>query len=306
LLEIADSAEGEGARRATAGRIATIRDEGQRRVANGPSSALAWALEQGDMARLAMQVVVGEWARVDPAAAFEAVRQIADGGPHASLRAHGLALVVDTWATIHPAAALQGVGTLSSSPGTGLLQGRILATWAEHDPVTASMSLEPLIGEGARGAEAQTLGSTVSNVAYRLGQEDPMEAADWALALPEESTARTNALSGAVAAWIDDDPQAVGAWLDAMDPGPTRDAGVTSVVKAYAAEAPETALAWAETISDKAQRSSLCAVAAARWLSKDPERAEAWIRTAPVLSDAQRAAILEAHRIIPEPVIDRE
>jgi ferric-dicitrate binding protein FerR (iron transport regulator) len=77
-------------------------------------------------------------------------------------------------------------------------------------------------------------------------------------------------------------------------------------VKAYAAEAPETALAWAETISDKAQRSSLCAVAAARWLSKDPERAEAWIRTAPVLSDAQRAAILEAHRIIPEPVIDRE
>lgn len=303
LLHRADSAEGEAGRRETAARIDETIDEAWHRVGEDPTTALAWAFDQdGDMARTALQVVLGEWAYADPAAAFEAVSRMGDGGADSNLRAYGLSLVVESWAAIDPAAALEGVEILPSSPGTTFLRGRILTLWAENDPANAAASLEALVNESASGNSAsRDLQSTVSNVAYRLAREYEAEAADWALALPEGSGARTSALAGVVSGWMDDNPQAAGALLDRMEPGAARDAGVLSMLQAYATEAPETALAWAETISDEAQRSSLYAITAARWLSTDPGKAEAWIRTATVLTDEQRNAIFAAHRLIPKP-----
>lgn len=308
LLQQADSAEGETARRDSAARIAETMDEAWHQFVEDPNAALAWALDQDhDMARVALQVVLGEWAQDDPAAAFDAMTLIADGSADSNLHAYGTALVVESWAAVDPAAAWGAVEILPSSPGTAFLRSRILTAWAENDPADAAASLQALVNETANaGPEPQGMHSAVLNVAYRLARDYGAEAARWAVSFPKGTEARTSALAGVVSGWVDDNPEAVGDWLQAMDAGPERDAGVVSMVRLYAAEAPATALAWAETISDEAQRSSLLATTAGRWLSAAPEDAEAWMRTATVLTDEQREGLFEARRTIPEPGVARK
>lgn len=303
LIRHADSVEGETAQRDNAARVAETIDEAWHQLVADPNAALAWALDQDrDMARVALRVVLTEWAQDDPAAAFEAMTQSANVSADTHLRAYGLALVVESWAVVDPGAALDAVDILPSSLGTNLLRSRILAAWAQDDPVEASTALQALVNQAAdAGAAPRGLESTVASLGYRLAHHYGAQAADWALEFPPGTDARNNALAGVVSAWMDDNPQAVGDWLDGMDPGPGRDAGVLSLVQAYATEAPKTALAWAATISDEAQRLSLVSITAARWLSAAPEEAEAWIRTATLVSDEQREEIFEARAKIPRP-----
>lgn len=303
LLLDAGSAASKSERQKTTARIAKTSDEARHRVAEDPEAALAWAfgLDQ-DTARPALRIVMGVWAKVDPAAAFEAASKLGSSGADPLLPSYGLSLVVEPWAAADPTAVFAAAKALPASPSTSILQGRILTLWAEKDPRNAAASLQSLVYESASGApESWGLQSVVSNVAYRLALKSTVEAGEWALAFPDGSEARANALSGVVSGWIDNTPETVGKWLDGMTPGAARDAGVLAVVQGYGPKAPESALAWAQTLSNEAQRSNLTAITASRWLSTDPAKADAWIRTSTVLSDDQRTAIFEAHRLIPKP-----
>lgn len=297
ILRQMGTAASEAAGSEAAVRMEKTTAEARLRVEANPESALGWAIGQGEMARPAMEVVLGVWAGRDPAAAFEALGRIPDAG-HPEHCSYGRALLVEQWSVTDPSAAWEAVRTLQPSPETSILKGQLVRLRADRDPVAAAAELQSLIKDSINTDDQIFLAPLVATVASYLAAQDSPRAAEWALGFAEGSPERINAVSGVVTGWDSTDLKVLTTWIEGLGPGAARDAAASAMAQMAVADNPETSLAWAQTVSDPARRSILIAHAAQAWLVVNPEKAKAWIQTSGMLTAEQGGLILETHEMI--------
>jgi hypothetical protein len=92
-------------------------------------------------------------------------------------------------------------------------------------------------------------------------------------------------------AWVQNDSDAVGAWVREMPAGKPREAAVQSLVSSLQYADPKAAAQWAEAVSDPSQRNQLMEQAAKHWLENDPA-AKVWIVNSSLSQDAKNRLLL--------------
>lgn len=294
---------GRTASRAAAGqpdaRTAMAMAEARRRTADDTKAALEWALQQGELARPALDIVMEAWTRADPSGAFAAAREIPEDQPP-GLRAYGLARVGELWAATDPASAWKAVGTLPASYDTALLKNQVIRSWSEKDPAAAAESLKALAGTVQTREDQTFLQSVLAGMAGKLVAQNAAKAAEWAAGFPDGTPEQGSAVAGVVNGWYEKDAKAAGEWVDHLAAGAARDAGVMAMVHLTAMREPEASVEWAQTVSEPALRANLMAYAAAGWLTINPKKAEAWIQKTGALTNEQRENILAGYRQLRE------
>lgn len=264
--------------------------EAEEAAATDPKAAFDWATKQGEQAASAMAAVLDIWAVSDPAAAYEAMKDLVPDKNASNLRANGLSRVASQWAKTDPSKAWSAVGTLPPSIESALLKETVMREWAPADPEAAAQQLQNLAGE--EGKYQSWIQSSYTQVAALLAAKDSKRALSWAQSFPEGSPERASAVSGVVYAWSTEDPAPVVEWLSQMEKGSAQDQGLALLIAQRSADAPETRLNLAQSISSDPLRQTTRLQIAARWLQTDPETAKEWIQKASDLDQAQRATLL--------------
>lgn len=264
-------------------------------------TALAATDGPGRQERL-MSIVNG-WARREPLAAMEAVRSLANGGLKTQLQQ----LIVHQWGQSHPREAVDWVLSQPPSPQRGTLTatalgalagadprtafdlaqslagreraeavGRVLSTWAQHDPAAAAAAAELAPGSAVRhgalfgvaaayaredpeGAlqwvsrlDIADSGMAVSVVFNTLAQQDPMEAARRVDLLPE--AARGHAVSSVASTWAQQDPAAAARWAETLADDDLRTGALVNAVQAWAGYERDAAVRFAGNLPAAAER----------------------------------------------------
>ncbi|HTL55406.1 MAG TPA: hypothetical protein VL361_06980 [Candidatus Limnocylindrales bacterium] len=130
----------------------------------------------------------------------------------------------------------------------------------------------------------------------RWAELRPDQAAEWASALPADST-RGTALAQVATAWANIDPQAAAGWLRSL---PETEEWTTAAVMAFTYEAtrstPLVALEAAGRLAPSPERDAALAHAMSQWASSDPNQAYGWASNIPDpgLRDQLLAVVLTA------------
>lgn len=208
-----------------------------------------------------LSLIATQWARSDPAAAFEAAAALAD----TQLRESVEGRVVSDWMRTDRDAALDWVLALPPSRHREAIASA-LNTLAQTDPEDALATLVDL-------GDRTLIQRLSSRMAWRWATYDPQAASDWALAQtssqmppelihtvmytvtlssPEDAISlawrlddalqRTSAFKSVFATWAQTDVRAAARWIDAS-PQPPVDAAA-EIIPAYAKLDPDEAFDW--------------------------------------------------------------
>lgn len=281
----------------SAEKIEQTRAEAARRFAEKPAAAFEWALGQGDMQRIALEVVLSAWAGADPSSAVGALRALT-GEQWMSARAFGFDVVIGKLAATNPAAAWDAAETMPPGIEAASAKMRVLEMWSAQDAPAAAGRLKALTAAGRSAEDQRMLQGSYATTGGRFASQDGPKAAEWAASLPVGSPEQVSAVGGVVSGWYAKDPKAVTDWLNAMKEGVVHDTAAATLSALSVATAPEVAMEWAQAISDKRQRESVVANVLARWSGSEPDKAEAWLARTESLSAEQRQSLLETNRLI--------
>ena len=125
-------------------------------------------------------------------------------------------------------------------------------------------------------------------------QHDPPELLDWLRGLPSDG-ARAQESADAIAAgfrvWVQRDPSAAEAWLEAALPDPALDPAIAELARLRTNASPDVALAWAVRIEGESLRRNATIRAARMWRRRDPGAFDAWLAASDLPEDLKQAMI---------------
>lgn len=178
-----------------------------------------------------------------------------------------------------------------ATPGPGLAkQAPTGGEIAPPQAFTAPISL--MAAPDAAGREDRLL--RAQRALADWARQTPRAAVEFAAALPAGSD-RGVLLTTAVSLWVEHDPVAASAWLEAAPNHPDFDGAFFAVVAhpAVLQHRPATALSWAEAISAPARRWEAIRLVVQQWALRDPAAASASVAGLAHLSSSERSHLLE-------------
>jgi hypothetical protein len=253
-----------------------------------PAGALQWADTNltGLDYRTAMVSVLETISNTDPAAAAADLAKITD--PSLSNQILQNPSILNNWIQQDPQAALAWAQALPTDDvsvrNTALAQ--VFATWTTTDPAAAgnyvlqNMTTDPSFS---------TLAKQVVN---SMANSDSQGAFNWAVSLPSGGGTRINAITTALGALANVDPQS--AWEDAQNltGGNNAPRAEASVISAWANQQPAQAAAALQSLPEGSDLNTATANVAKSWLTQDPNAASQWINTLPQ-GDARDSAVTQ-------------
>ena len=236
-------------------------------------AALEWALGQVDVniRDRALRGALEQWAEQDPGAAAEFVSTI----PGRSDQMSAIEQVAHRWARQDPAAALEWAAELQGERRARATR-EILQRVSDDDPSEAAAIYEQIAGDlpGGDGREgpAWHIGR---ELASRWAHFAPVDAANWAMTLPEAGELRRAAVREVTEQWIHRDSIATSEWVNDLENGSVRDSAAEVVAEHSARRGDfESAIEWAGSVSDPEHRRDLTHRVFERWSRVDPEAAK--------------------------------
>lgn len=258
------------------------------------------------------------WAESDPQAAINWMQSL--NGPNVATPAvlSQMVNIVNDWAVIDPRGTAAYVQTLAGTPNFERLMAQIGANWASADPQTALTWAQALPAAGGHDSataaaitalavqdpqsawndatqmltgNAQTL--ALSNVIGKWSAQNPAEAAPALAALPAGDM-QNKATSTLAANWLKKDPTAASEWVNTLPAGAARDGAVEQIIMTEGTNNLPTAFNWALSIGNTNTQMSQIANVTVQWAQRDPAAAANAVQSAPNLSDAMRAGLMQA------------
>jgi len=288
-----------------------------------PPAAFAWARENRiGWHPATLSAIARVWARVDPAAASQAVRTVSD--PSGPLFAASLQGLVRGWdESGQPGlvefllAAVAESGEAYAQAVDSLARARILregpaaaTAWADALPDTdyggptpfkafATQRVAGMLAEtddplraaqwvAEKRARGQDYGlGPLLKVCVAWATRDPEAALRWLRALPPGSDVPT-LVQETFRRWFVRDPEAASRWLEAQRPDPWLDPAIATVAQRKTLESFETAMDWGKRIQDVDLHDKTVGKIALAWLRKSPAEADAWLASAELSESARR------------------
>ncbi len=258
-----------------------LRDLSHRWAENDRSAALEWSMALNDPAlrMRALQGVASSWAQHDPA---EAAAFTTNSLESPDERQRVLEAVARRWAERDLQEALQWARDLE--PGDQQRATRaVLRTVAEHNPSEAATLYHEIAnGLPATGSINREYRHMAQEVASVWSSSSPVEAAQWALTLPERGSIRRGAVGDVTEQWMRIDSMSAGEWVRSLPPGNTRDEASERVVHMTVHSDPGAAFAWAESVSENDRRFGLMHHTLTQWSEVDRPAAQQALSTADI------------------------
>jgi hypothetical protein len=263
-----DQAESDGyMRRDDAGLVRNVVDEWAR---TEPAAAFEWSLDlEGNGRKIGVETVLRQWAIHAPQAAADAAEQLAEDAG----RGDALKTVAEQWAHTDPEAALAWASGLSDEVKDSAT-ARVIAGWAERDPQLAAEAVSELPAGDDRDQAMRVS-------AAKWSERSPRTAAEWVLSQPDNEAQR-RAVRDVVRNWTQKDEAAASQWLVEQAPGPAKDSGIVALSNAVISDDPEASAIWANTIGDPTLRKVQVQAVVRKWAAEDRDAAMNWLRGANV------------------------
>jgi hypothetical protein len=100
----------------------------------------------------------------------------------------------------------------------------------------------------------------------------------------------SNALTTVARTWARQDVEGFGGWVEAQEPGPLQDQGITFITDSFVEEGDfAQALDWSSRVSDESSRRNVIENAFRQWRSRDQEAAAQWLEQTELNEDLQKA-----------------
>ncbi|MEQ1858568.1 MAG: hypothetical protein ABMA13_01380 [Chthoniobacteraceae bacterium] len=254
-------------------------------------------------------MLLQKWTKLDPAEAATFASGLRDWS-----RFNGLNAVLKTWVKDSPEAAIAWAeknGAPTEGGGQrGIGPGGEDGNWAVATLVNslAKSSLDRAIDVAAnqpysraRGRMADTLISELISqrgleaarsavldqtdeqfragmareLAQRLVDKDPKDAAGWANGLPAGET-RQRAMAEVIGEWAQKDPVAAGSYLQQLGPSAEFDRARQDYAQRVVRNDPEGAIAWAQSITEEERRNDTMRDLLRSWGQRDGAAAQTW------------------------------
>ncbi len=180
--------------------------------------------------------------------------------------------LVARFAELDPMMALGYVDTLTGEEYIAQ-KANALGTWAASDPAAAGTwfseyLVSALAAEGNSGAAAA--------IAQAWAEKDPQAALGWVTSLPEEARAQAvNVVIGKIAS---QDPQAALQTVAALTSEAERAAALGPVAEQWAQSAGAQAAAWVSGLKDETAQAHAAAGLIKGWVDKYPRAASQWMK----------------------------
>ncbi len=255
-----------------------------------PAEAVAWALSLTDDVRSsALEAVSSGWAQINPKEAlfyldalppetFEA----APRGP--AFRQDPRLAAFQEWVRADDTAARIWADALPPGDLRRGAQGALILNLA-HIGSRSEELMRELSALAPEEFKAVAL-----EVAQSLAFKDASAAVDWAFQVAQ-TRQEYEPMEISVEHWFVADPQAAASWVEALPPGPTRDAAAAACARLAISLDAISASSWVAQIADPQRREATAQQVAAEWKKRDAEAAEAWLsRIAPAIGNEARAS----------------
>ena len=249
-----------------------VHDLSRRWAEQDRPAALEWSSALADPAlrARALRGSLSSWAEDDPAeAASYAITELADR----NLRHHVLEGVARRWAEYDLEEALQWARQLPEGDFARATRA-VLRSVAEHDPHHAANIFQEIAGSlppsGPVGREYRHMAEEVASI---WSSSNPVEAAEWALTLPERGSIRHGAVGDVAERWMRLDSIAAREWITNLPADRNRDGATERVVHLTLGSDPAEAFAWAQAMTDQDHRRGLMHHTLTRWRELDPAAA---------------------------------
>ncbi len=281
--------------------------------ADGARNDLKAALEMGvSIKRLQDRVdfhrgLFGVWSEVDPESALAHAKRNFNPG---LMQSELIGLVVNKWAADDPQDARVWTEQNLSGPLREQALTDLMVGWTRRNPDLASKWVIE-----SRSATQPLL----SAVGTTWAEQEPKEAAEWAMDIPYASSRRAAAVAVAVEwarqdpqeaaeffsevasasepegldlatviadVWGTSDPASTAEWVATLPDGAIRDQAAGTLATVWATRDIEAAVQWAATIGDDSMRGQVIAHLGTTWGALEPDRAIEWLAELP-LEEAQ-------------------
>jgi len=264
-----------------------LRDLSHRWAESDRSGALEWsmALENPALRMRAIRGVASSWAENDPAGA---ARFTTDALQTVNERHHVIEAVARRWGEQDLQGALEWARGLEDGDQQRATQS-VLRLVAEHNPSEAANIYQDIAAElPQNGPVSREYRHMAQEVARVWSSSDPVEAAQWALGLPERGSIRREAVGDVTEQWMRIDSMAAGEWINSLPAGRTRDGASERVVHMTTNSDPRTAFAWAQSLSEDHRRFGLMHHTLTEWSVVDRPAARQALSTADLPAEVRQ------------------
>jgi hypothetical protein len=244
-----------------------------------PTAAMAWASSLTTEKGQAMEGVIGEVAKSDPAKAAEMVKQMAPGDQADAYRS-----VAAQYGAKDFTSAQSWIQTLPADDQASALASAI-GGLSNTDPVAAAQQISLM-------AASESKDRVIDDVVSDLARVNPQAAADL-LKQQASEDAQRDGMRELMPAWTSQNPAAALAYAESFPQGGVRDSAVGAYVWSNNTTPPSDLIKVAETITDEEDRNRTVGVAYMRWMREDADAAKASIQASTVLSDESKQRLSE-------------
>ncbi len=264
-----------------------LRDLSHRWAESDRTAALEWsmALENPALRMRAIRGVASSWAENDPAGAASFTT---DSLQTVNERHHVLEAVARRWGEQDLQGALEWARGLEAGDQQRATQS-VLRLVAEHNPSEAANIYQDIAAElPQNGPISREYRHMAQEVARVWSSSDPVEAAQWALGLPERGSIRREAVGDVTEQWMRIDSMAAGEWISSLPAGRTRDGASERVVHMTTNSDPGTAFEWAQSLSEDHRRFGLIHHTLTEWSAVDRPAAQQALMTADIPAEVRQ------------------
>ncbi len=235
-------------------------------ASSDPASASAWALRQREagLGSNALLQSLPIWAQADPSAAAEFIRGIL---PQVTDSSEQLALA-RAWVVAEPGLSLDQLRSVVAPENHDALFADVVQNGIASDPSAARAALERIVDPGTRR-------TATSGLAVRWGQQNPLQALEWAQTLASRVD-QESAIRSVFEGWATRQPEAAASHLSNLEAS-QRDQALVGLVQTVMNQAPADAANRSLQVSDPALQAQLLESTFQRWGRSHPTAAAAWL-----------------------------
>jgi hypothetical protein len=244
-----------------------------------PDGAMAWAASLTTEKGAAMNSVIGEIAKSDPAKAISMLSQLADGD-----RSDAYASIATQYGATDFNGAETWIRSLPVDDQAGALASAIEGL-SNIDPRKAADELGKM-------AEGDAKNRLIPDVIGDLAREDAQAAAELLKAQGDERAQR-DSMRQLMPTWTASNPAAALEFANSFAPGRVRDSALQSWLFSNNQGDPAEKVKIAETITDQGDMNRAVGMTAMSWMREDEPAAKAYIESSTVLSDDAKKRLSE-------------
>jgi hypothetical protein len=244
-----------------------------------PEGAMAWAATLTTEKNQAMNSVIGEIAKTDPAKAITMLSQLEE-----SQRSDAYDSIATQYGATDFAAAQTWIRSLPADDQAGALASAIEGL-SNIDPRKAADEL-------AKMADGDAKNRLIPDVIGDLAREDGQAAAEL-LKTQGDERAQRDGMRPLMSSWAAANPAAALEFANSFEPGRVRDSALQTWAFSNTQGNPADVVKVAESITDEGDRNRTVGMTAMRWMREDESAAKAYIESSTVLSDDAKQRLSE-------------